>query len=210
MGNYMNKANKTSMNFLNKYKDHKAHDEFKNYYDNYVKKMEQSAKQSGKNSILGRTFKKYMPSSIMNIKTLMGDNNFSKINKYIKAPTYKQKYYNYELKFKRIFKNRREYYKYFRYSYYQESFTKQNVLYKFNPSNAKQFIINNIKRNTRKFFLYVLSIFMFIYTIKYIFYRMTSGRQDKNLKEALEAIKELKSQNEELMKYNRDLMKMIK
>jgi hypothetical protein len=43
-----------------------------------------------------------------------------------------------------------------------------------------------------------------------MFYRVTDRRQDKNLELAFQTIMDLKSQNEDLMNYNQELMSKIR
>jgi hypothetical protein len=67
-----------------------------------------------------------------------------------------------------------------------------------------------LKKKLKKFLFFFLAIYIVIYLIKFSFYYLTNGRQDKNLKDILLEINHLKSQNEELLKYNREFMTKFK
>jgi hypothetical protein len=211
MGNNLNNYNQKAMGYLKKYQDPKAYQEFKSQYDKYLKKMGEQAKERAEN---GTRFERFMykitPNSFFNFRA-MSNNKLHKINKYIKSPWYKQKYYVYESKLRKFWESKDKT-SYFKYSYYKENINAKSLskfVQNMNYNNAKSFFAGGMKRQFRKVAFYIVSVFVFFYTLKYLIHSIFNRRSDKNLQEALNAVNELKQQNQELLKYNRELIDKI-
>jgi hypothetical protein len=211
MGNSLNNYNRQAMGYLSKYRDPKAYQEFRSQYDKYLKKMSDQVKDRTQNGTkFERFIYKFTPSSLYNLKA-MTNNKIHKINKYIKSPWYKQKMYNYENKFRKFWESKDKS-SYFKYSYYRENVNSKNLsrfAENFSYSNARNFFAGGMKRKMRKIIFYIIGTFVFFYTLKYFIYSLFNRSSDKNLQQALNAVNELKIQNQELMKYNRDLIDKI-
>lgn len=213
MGNNLNSYNQKAMGYMKKYQDPKAYQEFKSQYNKYLKTMSEQAKERAEN---GTRFERFMykitPKSFFNLKALTENSNkLHKINKYIKSPWYKQKFYVYESKFRKFWQSN-EKASYFKYSYYKETINTKSLsrfVQNMNYTNAKSFFTGGMKRQFRKIAFYIVSAFVFFYTLKYLIYSLFNRRGDKNLQEALKAVNDLKQQNQELLKYNRELIDKI-
>ena len=88
---------------------------------------------------------------------------------------------------------------------------------KFRQSNFSEFKTNpinsiriGIRKKFRKFILYITAFIIIYYGIKYLFFRLRNRSQDKKLEEALTLVKALKTQNEELIKNNQELIAKVK
>jgi hypothetical protein len=219
MGNSMKKYNKEAMKNLNKYRDPDIYNEYVKKNNNLFKWFnEQLNSKKNKNQTIDDSsfFTKKFKSFSEKLNSMVGrpslDSKINRINNYIKSPWYKQKIHLYTSKAKNIWKNRNQTGGVMNYSYYKEKVSTQNltkVFKNFNYSNARNFVGGGIKRQFRKIIFYFFSIITVYYSIKYILHRLFNHRSDKNLEDALNAVKELKLQNQELMKYNREILEKI-
>lgn len=208
MGNQINKFNKETSNFMSRYRDPKAFEEYKRQYDNYLSKMnEQVRKGNSFNSKFNHFMKRFTPGAFFNFKT-MTNTQMHKMDKFIKSPWYRQKIYTYEHNL-RNFYNKFKSGEYFKYSFYQAKVNKKTIstfVRNINYQNTKNFFTGGIKRQFRKILFYMASFFVFYYSVKYALHRLFSRNNDKHLEDALKVVNDLKQQNEELMKYNRELV----
>jgi hypothetical protein len=213
MGNHLTKINKNAINFVNKYRDPQAKHEFKKYYI-YIKQLEEKSKKkvfTGKFNNRFKSFNSNISSMLSKLK-ILGSYNVKKMNDFIQSPNYKKKYYYYKVKIMNMLANPKDFVKYFRFSSFKDF--KNKVSYsnisKMSFSNFIQRMSLDFKKNSKKILFYILSIYLVICLIKYMFYRVTDRRQDKNLELAFQTIMDLKSQNEDLMNYNQELMSKIR
>jgi hypothetical protein len=191
---------------MEKYKDKNINSEFIKYNRDLSSRIEKHYKT--KNGF----FSRFVPTFISSIKFLLQSNQISKINRFLKLPRTMQKVYyvrnyfdEFASKFKRIEKETT-----LKKFSFEEFKSRSEKLYKkrnlFRPTN----IFKLMRYGTKKFFLkifgYVALVFFGLNLIKYTFSRIFSRKQDNQLKEALDLVKDLKKQNEELMKYNMQFM----
>jgi hypothetical protein len=220
MGNSIKWYKKETIKNLNKYRDNdiyndylKKNNKFFNWFNTKLDaKKNQNKSQYETSNFFTRKIKNYFDHLGSYGGRANFDSKINKINNYIKSPWYKQKFHLYTIKAKNIWKNRSQAGGVMNYSYYKEKLSTQNltkVIKNFNYSNARNFVGGGIKRQFRKIIFYFISIVTVYYSIKYFLHRLFNHRSDKNLEEALNAVKELKVQNQELMKYNRDLIEKI-
>ncbi len=194
---------------LEKYKDNEFNREFNKKNYELSNRIEENYHK--RNKLISRI----IPSFINSFKMMFEIKNVSKINKFMNMPRTVQKAYyvknyfsNFFGKFKRIEK-----------STAVNLFSYDNFLYQSKRLKEKKKILNpfylyrNIKYITTRLLIkiafYLIGI-IFIYKLfKYFLRRIFSSRSDKDLREALNLVKDLKSQNEELLKFNQKfLMKL--
>lgn len=219
MGNKINKFNQESMKNLGRFRNQKLYDEFQKKNENLLKifndklKDKFQNKPDGSKNFFSNKFNKIYNNFISNtIGRSILSHNVKKINEFIESPWYKQKMSIYKTKFTNFFKEGQKAGGVMDYSYYKEKVNSKNwtkIVKKFNYTNARDFLRGGIKKKIRKIMMYIFSFFFIYYSIKYILHRVFYRRSDKNLEEALKAVKDLKMQNEELMKYNKDLIEKL-
>ena len=218
MGNAMNKFNQETMKNLSKYRDPKIYGQFKKNYDGYFRQMSDKIKNKNNQTNNNSNFLNGKLKNFYDRVTSLGynrstiDKKVNKINDYINSPWYKQKLLKYQMKFRNIWKEKNQPGGIMNYSFYREKVSSNNltrVWEKISYSNAQNFMRGGLKRQFRKFLFYIFSFFAIYYSIKYFLHRLFNRKSDKNLEEALNAVRDLKLQNEELMKYNRDLIDKI-
>lgn len=211
--NYLVKAiYSKSLAFINKHKDKEMNQKFKAHYENMYKNLERRAGDPNRKSYTTRFSAFLIPPSV---KLLFG-NGLRKMNTFIRSPTYVKKMLSYKLKIKSVW-DKRSNFKEYKYSYYFTSFYNKakgthvsTYVEKFKYKNVKDYFFGGTKRKIRNLLLYIASIIGGYYIIKSMFRRVKDRSGDKKLKEALTAVKELKHQNENLMKYNIDLMNRLR
>jgi len=218
-GIYLTRINRETMKHMTKYRDEKVYSEFRKNYDSFFKKIENKAKRhSGKSKFFDPSnFNKFANKLNFSKFRFLFDKNYEKFNKFVKFPIYKQKFYNLNIKMREIWQNRQDYWRYYnsKASNYKEMITREKFSSYYKKakstplSDIKHYFTLGIKRKFRKIILYFFSILLVYYCLKYFVYRITEGREDKNLKDALKVINDIKKQNEELMKYNQQLIQTI-
>ena len=75
-----------------------------------------------------------------------------------------------------------------------------------NPRNIVKLFRQGTKKFFLKIFLYCCLAFAVLNSIKYFINRIFNRNADRQLKEALDLVKDLKKQNEDLIKYNMQFM----
>lgn len=195
-------VSKKVYNYMERYKDKNINSEFMMYNRNLTTKIEKYYKN--KNGF----FSRLIPTTITSIKFLMQSNQISKVNRFLKLPRTAQKVYyvrnyfeEFVSKFKRIEKGTAV--KAFS---FEEFKNKSKNLYEkkslIRPSTVMKIMRSGTKKFFLKIFMYFCLAMLGINAVKYFFSSIFNRNKDNQLKEALELVKDLKKQNDELMKYN--------
>lgn len=208
MGQGLNTMNKKFSFFMNRYKDPNMYKEMQNKLKNYEKKIHEHNKKYTEN----KTGSFSNPFRFLQYKDL-GKLNMEKLNNFINAPVYRQKLYKYETKLKNIWKNRNS----FNSSYFTNIFDKikqtdlskiRNVS-KDSVNNLKEGVKGGIKKKIRKILFYIAGVLSAYYLLKYGLYRLTARSSMHDQEETLNLIKDIKKQNEEIIKVNKDLLQKL-
>jgi len=193
-------------NYMERYKDKNKNSEFMKYNRDLSTKIEKYYKN--KNGF----FSRFIPTFITSVKFLAQSHQINKVNRFLKLPRTLQKVYyvrsyfdEFVSKFKRIEKSTAV--KSFS---FQEFKSRSKKLYGkrtlLRPSSVVKIMRTGTKKFFLKIFLYFCIAMLIVNTIKYLLNRLFNRNKDKQLKEALDLVKDLKMQNEELMKYNLQFM----
>jgi hypothetical protein len=185
MGGKMSLWNKNFGNYMLKYRDPKINDEYRKQYESNLKRLE----EKWKNFNFGGNFFKR---GKYKLNTLFGV-NLKKMENYINSPNYKQKLYNYEIYLRRFLKKMNIT------NFNFKNFKMPNLL------NPRTFYAD-LKGSLYKLIIYFSLIVAGFYFIKYSISRIFGTKQDRRMEETLQAVKDLKSQNEKLLKFNQELI----
>lgn len=149
--------------------------------------------------------------TIASFKMILESNKYGKINNFLKKPRAFQKLFfvrNYIKEFfgnfKRIDKSTAV--QMFSYANYQRLKEKRKF---FTPFNLFSFVKNMTRRMFLKLALYAFAIIFIYNLIKFGLRKIFVKRSDKDLKLALELVRDLKKQNEELLKFNEKFLKKL-
>jgi hypothetical protein len=181
-----------------------AGEDIMTYFENIKKTVESHNKsQTSSQSTSQSIFKKYLPSSISQLN-LMSNNKLRKVDSYIKSPTYMQRYKLLQLKAKNIFD---------KFNTNVEGEKSSKILNKFPLANPFSLARDITKKKLKRIIMY-FGIFVIVYTfLKYLKYKFTyrNRLEDHNLGEMLKLVSDLRKQNEDLIKHNKELVdKLLK
>ena len=207
---------KRFLNYLEKYKDKSISNEFNRNNKDLNTKIERF--YNIKKAFLGS----FMLKTISSIKFIMQANQINKVNKFLNLPKTLQKVYyvrnyfsEYVSRLKRLDKDS------FKsgvktsidkYSYENIKEKTKNIYEdrkKYSPSYIKNLIKNSTKRFFLKIFVYLVILGFSYNFIKYTMNKIFNKRADNDLKEALLLMKDLKKHNEELMKFNSQILQKL-
>ena len=171
---------------MEKYQNKDDYDEFLKYRKLIDSKIDEQSRKS--NSF----FKKFR---IYQTISLLFTNKFSLMNRYVNSSYFGKIYY--ELKYRS-----QEDVKDFRKNPF--AYVSHKVL---NFFSLKRILnINNTRNKFKAIVIKLLILFIVYHTLKMLYYRRAKRNLDKNYNETLRLFKELKAQNDEILKNNQMIM----
>lgn len=141
------------------------------------------------------------------LKNMFGssDLNLDKMNKFIKSSPYQKLFYKGSMYLKRYTPSG--------YNFLNKIFNSNNskslskyIPNSFNPKLFKFSLISRMKKKVRRVIYGIIAIIMFYYLLKYTVHRLTRSSDEKQMRTTLEMVNELKIQNQELIKQQKELL----
>jgi hypothetical protein len=200
---YINKFSKA----LEQYKDNKTNLDAKKYYKQLSKQIRDKL-ENPKHHYIKNLFKNI--SGQLYSTRILFSNSTEKMNKFVKSGFIEKKFYILKEQLSAVFNiktyNINSMKDKFENRYYKlKNMTFSDFKDKASHMSKLPNLKNYIKGKFYKMLFYFFGLISTYYFIKYLFYRLRTRSQDKKLEEALTLVKELKSQNETLVKNNEEL-----
>jgi hypothetical protein len=199
MGNNIN----TAKNFVKKptiRKSSNSGEDIMTYFENIKRTVEFESTNNPPTSYKKKILRKFIPARFSKFN-LMSDNKLKKVDSYVKSPQYLQRYKLFLIKTQNIFEK-----------FYKNS-SKENTTEKFSSfmklQNPLSVAKDLTKKKFRKFLFYFVLIMLCYSLLKYIRYKFSFRAENRDLSEVLKLVNDLRKQNEELSKQNKELVDKI-
>jgi hypothetical protein len=193
--------------YVDKYKDNRKNIEAKKYFGQLSRRLQESLENPKhhyiKNSIKRLTDRIYGT-------RIFFSNSTEKMNTFIKSGFFERKYYILKEQVSNWTNVKNYSYTKVRGQLEKRYNQIKNTNFRDYQERAKELftttgIKNFVKGKFYKLLFYFFGIIAVYYSIKHVFQRWRTRSQDKKLEEALSVVRELKTQNETLMKHNEEL-----
>jgi hypothetical protein len=194
--------------YIDKYRDDGMNLEARNYYKQLAKRIQEKLEDPKHHYI--KNLMKRLSAKVYSTRIYFS-NSTEKMNTFIKSGYFDRNYYILKENLSSWMDVKSYNYNSIKEKIQNKYYGLKNIkFYDYFKQKAKELsslsgIRNYIKGKFYKFLFYLFGLIGLYYFIKYTYHRLTTRSQDKKLAEALSLVRELKTQNETLMKHNEDL-----